>query len=179
MHPHAYCIAHKSLGICERCRLAAALPPGFNLITPWDNCEIGRDNGDFHHGRHDRNAMKSILLLCFCATMFGCAERDSVDQRNFAIDTCFPTQNEIQLAEGRTKSYWAKHASSFGPKPRLLAVKTSRPFPDEIQDLYPKLIDSETTAGFFGQGGSYSEIDLHGIMTVSYTHLTLPTICSV
>ncbi len=108
--------------------------------------------------------MKSILLLGFCAIMFGCAERDSVDHRDFAIDTCFPTQNEIQLAEGRTKSYWAKHASSFGPEPRFLAVETSRPFPGEIQDLYPKLINSQTTAGFFGQGGSYSEIDLHGVM---------------
>ena len=118
----------------------------------------------FHHGRPDRNATNSIFLLCFCLLMFGCAGRDTVDNRNFAIDTCFPTQNEIQLAEGRTRSYWAKHASSFGPEPGLLAVDTSRPFPGEIQDLYPKLINSQTTASFFGQGGSYSELDLHGIM---------------
>ena len=108
--------------------------------------------------------MKSILLICFCATILSCAERDGVDHRNFAIDTCFPTQNEIQLAAGRTKSYWEKHASSFGPEPSLLAVDASRPFPGEIQDLYPKLINSQTTASFFGQGGSYSELDLHGIM---------------
>jgi hypothetical protein len=118
----------------------------------------------FHHCRHDRNAMKSIFLVCFCAIMLSCAERDVVDHRNFAIDTCFPTQNEIQVAEGRAKSYWAKHASSLGPEPRYLAVEASRPFPDEIQDLYPKLINSQTTASFFGQGGSYSELDLHGIM---------------
>jgi hypothetical protein len=108
--------------------------------------------------------MKSIFLVCFCATMFGCAERDGVDNRNFAIDTCSPTQNEIQLAEGRTKSYWAKHASYFGPEPRFLAVEASRPFPDDFQDLYSKLINSQTTASFFGQGGNYSELDLHGIM---------------
>jgi hypothetical protein len=117
-----------------------------------------------HHRRPDRNATKSIFLLCFCAFMFGCAGRNSVDSRNFAIDTCSPTQNEIQLAQGRAKSYWAKHASSFGPESRFLAVEASRPFPDEIQDLYQKLINSQTTASFFGQGGAYSELDLHGIM---------------
>jgi len=94
--------------------------------------------------------------------MFGCAETATVDNRNFAIDTCSPTQNEIQLAQGRAKSYWAKHASSF--EPGFLAVEASRPFPDEIQDLYQKLINSQTTASFFGQGGDYSELDLHGIM---------------
>ena len=108
--------------------------------------------------------MKSSFLVCFCATMFGCAESDRVDNRNFAIDTTSPTQNEIQLAEGRARSYWAKHASSSGPESRFLAVETSRPFPDEIQDLYRKLINSQTTASFFGQGGNYSELDLHGIM---------------
>jgi hypothetical protein len=118
----------------------------------------------FHHCRPDRNATESIFLLCFCAIMFGCAETGSVENRDFAIDTCFPTQNEIQLAQGRAKSYWAKHASSFGPESRFLAVEASRPFPDEIQDLYPKLINSQTTASFFGQGGDYSELDLHGIM---------------
>jgi hypothetical protein len=118
----------------------------------------------FHHCRPDRNATKSIFLVCFCAFMFGCAGRNSVDHRNFAIDTCSPTQNEIQLAQGRAKSYWAKHASSFGSESRFLAVEASRPFPDEIQDLYQKLINSQTTASFFGQGGDYSELDLHGIM---------------
>lgn len=43
-------------------------------------------------------------------------------------------------------------------------MEASRPFPDEIQDLYQKLINSQTTASFFGQGGDYSELDLHGIM---------------
>jgi hypothetical protein len=28
--------------------------------------------------------------------MFGCAERDRVDQRNFAIDTYLPTQNDTK-----------------------------------------------------------------------------------
>jgi len=108
--------------------------------------------------------MKLVFLVCFCATMFGCAGRDSVDHRNFAIDTCFPTENEMELAAGRARAYWAKHASNFGPEPSLLAVEATTVFPGDIQDSYRKLINSETTASFFGQGGNYSDLNLHGIM---------------
>ena len=107
------------------------------------------------------------LLFAFSLTVVPALHAEKIDNRNFAIDTCFPTQNEIQLAEGRARSYWAKHASCFGAEPRFLAVDTSKLFPGEIQDLYPKLIYSETTASFLGRGdhkGSYSELDLHGIM---------------
>ena len=107
------------------------------------------------------------LLFAFSLTVVPALHAEKIDNRNFAIDTCFPTQNDIQLAEGRARSYWAKHASRFGAEPRFLAVDTSKLLPGEIQDLYPKLIYSETTASFLGRGdhkGSYSELDLHGIM---------------
>jgi len=58
--------------------------------------------------------------------MLGCAETDSVDHRNFAIDTYYPTPNEIQLAEQRARNYWAKHAARFSSNPVYLAVQTSR-----------------------------------------------------
>ena len=92
---------------------------------------------------------------------------EKIDNRNFAIDTCFPTPNEIQLAEGRTRAYWAKHASRFGAEPRFLAVETSKIFPGEVQDLWPKLINSETTASFFSHGiesNTYSNLQLLGVM---------------
>src|SRR3984893_16252580 len=75
--------------------------------------------------------MKSIFLLSFCTLMLGCAERDSVDHRNFAIDTYYPTPNEIQLAEQRARNYWAKHADRVGSNPVYLAVQTSKIFPSE------------------------------------------------
>lgn len=109
--------------------------------------------------------MKTIFLLCFCTIMLGCTEGDSVDQRNFAIDTYYPTPNEIQLAEQRAREYWAKHAARFGSNPVYLAVQTSKIFPSEVQLLYPKLINSETTASYFSQRrGGFSNLQLKGIM---------------
>jgi len=92
------------------------------------------------------------------------AER--IDHRNFAIDVCHPNPNSIRLAEVRTKVYWAKHASRFGPEPRFLAVQTSKVFPSEVQDLWQKLINSETTGSFFSHGrrNSYSNLQLLGVM---------------
>ena len=74
--------------------------------------------------------MKSIFLLCFCTIMLGCAERDSVDHRNFAIDTYYPTPNEIQLAEQRARNYWAKHADAFWLKPGLSGCTDLKDFPE-------------------------------------------------
>ena len=107
------------------------------------------------------------LFFAFSLTILPALHAEKIDNRNFAIDTCFPTQNEIQLAEGRVRSYWAKNASHFGAEPNFLAVEASKLLPGEIQGLYPKLVYSETTASFLGRGdhkGSYSELELHGIM---------------
>jgi hypothetical protein len=107
------------------------------------------------------------LLITFSFAILQVLEAENIDNRNFAIDTCFPTPNEILRAEGRTRAYWAKHASRFGAVPRFLAVETSKVFPGEVQELWPKLINSETTASFFSHGiksNTYSNLQLLGIM---------------
>jgi len=108
------------------------------------------------------------LLFTFFFTVPAIVRAERIDNRNFAIDTCFPNPNAIQLAEGRARAYWAKHASRFGAEPRFLAVETSKVFPSEVvQNLWPKLINSETTASFFSQGiedNTYSNLQLVGVM---------------
>jgi hypothetical protein len=107
------------------------------------------------------------LLFAFFLTIIPVLHAEKIDNRNFAIDTCFPTPNAIQLAEGRARAYWAKHAPCFAAEPRFLAVETSKVFPGEVQDLWPKLINSETTASFFSYGSksnTYSNLQLLGIM---------------
>jgi hypothetical protein len=108
----------------------------------------------------------SLLFAC-SLSIIPALYAEKIDNRDFAIDTCFPTPNEIQLAEGRTRAYWAKHGSHFGTEPRFLAVETSKIFPGEVQNLWPKLINSETTASFFSHGikdNSYSNLYLLGVM---------------
>jgi hypothetical protein len=113
-----------------------------------------------------RRMASLVIVLLF--TTLPTLRAEKVDNRNFAIDTYYPTANEIQLSEHRARRFWERHASRFGPVPRYLAIETSKLFPaDIVQDLWPKLINSETTASFFGHGreqGSYSGLDLHGVM---------------
>ena len=107
------------------------------------------------------------LLFTFFFTVPAIVRAERIDNRNFAIDTCFPNPNAIRLAEGRARAYWAKHASRFGAEPRFLAVETSKVFPSQVQSLWPKLINSETTASFFSQGiedNTYSNLQLVGVM---------------
>jgi len=106
-----------------------------------------------------------LFAFSFMVLATGCAER--IDNRNFAIDTCFPNPNAIQLAEGRARAYWANQAARLGSNPVYLAVETSKIFPGEVQNLWPKLINSETTASFFSQGmedNTYSNLQLVGVM---------------
>ena len=105
------------------------------------------------------------LVLAFLLTALPTLRSEKVDNRDFAIDTCYPTPNEIQLAEARARGFWAKHALRYGPEPRYLAVETSKIFPSEVQDLWPKLINSETTASSFSRGEStFSNLQLLGVM---------------
>jgi hypothetical protein len=107
------------------------------------------------------------LLFALSLTILPALHAEKIDYRNFAIDTCFPSPNAIQIAEGRARAYWAKHAARFGSEPRYLAVETSKVFPSEVQDLWPKLINSETTGSFFSHGtknNSYSNLQLLGVM---------------
>jgi hypothetical protein len=108
--------------------------------------------------------MSRIAPICICLFILGCAASKSVDYRNFAIDTYSPSPNEIHLAEARARDYWDRNGSRFGPEPRYLAVETSKLFP--YGGLYPKLINSETTASFFSQSGktNYGNLELVGVM---------------
>ena len=89
------------------------------------------------------------FLFAFFLLFLPAVYAEKIDHRDFAIDTCYPTQNEVSLAEARVKRFWAKHSARYGTDPRFLAVQTSTIFPGEVQDLWPKLINSETTASFF------------------------------
>src|SRR5215472_16358273 len=113
-----------------------------------------------------------IFRFVFVGLLFvvGFGPRSSaeiIDQRNFAIDTYYPTPNEIRLAEQRARNYWAKNANRYGSNPVYLAVETSKIFESEIvQDLWPKLINSQTTTTYFAKSGGRhkSEVDLKGIV---------------
>jgi hypothetical protein len=105
-----------------------------------------------------------LLLFAFLVTALPELRAEKIDNRDFAIDTCYPTPNEIQLAEQRARKYWAKHVGRFGSNPFYLAVVTSKIFPGQVQDLYAKLINSETTASYFSRRRTYSILELKGIM---------------
>jgi len=107
--------------------------------------------------------MKRTILIYLCSITLGCVAKNSVDYRNFAIDSYFPTPIEIRLAEARARNYWNRNASRFGPEPMYLAVETSKLF--TYPSLYPKLINSETTASFFFHGNrTHSKLELLGIV---------------
>jgi hypothetical protein len=108
-----------------------------------------------------------FFFFAFMVATFQPLHAEKIDNRNFAIDTYYPASNEIQIAEQRARRYWAKHATRFGPDPAYLAVETSKIFPGEVQELWPKLINSETTSSFFSHGldkQTYSNLELRGIM---------------
>ena len=113
--------------------------------------------------------MNRLRFLCFAFLSFALQmlHAEKIDNRNFAIDTCYPTPNEIQLAEERARKYWTKNAARYGSNPVYLAVETSKIFPGDVQNLWPKLINSETTASYFGRGikhNNYSNLQLLGVM---------------
>ena len=103
-----------------------------------------------------------VLFVALLITALPELRAEKIDNRNFAIDTCFPTPNEIQLAEQRARKYCAKHAARFGNNPFYLAVKTSKIFPGDVHGLSPKLNHSETTAS--NRRRSYSYLELKGVM---------------
>jgi hypothetical protein len=107
------------------------------------------------------------LLFAFSLTVLSAVHAEKIDNRNFAIDTCYPTPNEIRLAEERARNYWTKNAARYGSNPVYLAVETSKIFPGEVQDLSPKLTNSETTGSFSSRAivaDAYSDLQLLGVM---------------
>ena len=108
-----------------------------------------------------------FLFFTFLFFALPTLRAEKIDNRNFAIDAYYPTPNEIRLAEERARKYWAKHSARFGSNPVYLAVETSKIFPGDVQNLWPKLINSETTASFFSHGldqQTYSSLELVGVM---------------
>jgi hypothetical protein len=107
-----------------------------------------------------------LLTLCLCAALLGCSQFDTVDNRDHAIDIYYPNPNEIRLAQNRISKYWQNNSRRPPSAPRYLAVSATRVLPYEIQDLWPKLINSETTASFFAHGRrfTYSNLDAYCIM---------------
>jgi hypothetical protein len=90
------------------------------------------------------------LLLCVCLLIAGCATSEKVDNRDYAFDTYYPTPNEIKLAQHRAQRYWAKNSQRLRIPTKYLAVYvTSIVQGDVNQDLYAKLINSQTTTSFF------------------------------
>src|SRR6516162_5775521 len=87
-----------------------------------------------------------------------------VDYRDFAIDTYYPTVNEIHLAEERARSYWGRNAARFSAEPRFLAVETTTIFSSEIQDLGPKLIHSQTASSYYSARKNAVNPPLHCVM---------------
>jgi hypothetical protein len=107
----------------------------------------------------------NILFLSLCLPIFGCAVSDRVDNRNFALDTYYPTPNEIRLAEQRGQRYRQNNSQRFPNSTRYLAVYTTSVLQEDIiQNLYAKLINSETSAGFFGHGDNVELMNLSCIM---------------
>jgi hypothetical protein len=106
-----------------------------------------------------------FAAFAFLLTSLPAMHAEKIDNRNFAIDTYQPAPNEVRLAEEHARNYWAKNAARYGSNPVYLAVETSKVFPSEVQLLYPKLVNSETTAGYFSQRrGGFSNLQLKCIM---------------
>jgi hypothetical protein len=103
-----------------------------------------------------------ILWLCLCLPLFGCANSERVENRDYAFDTYYPTPNEIQLAQQRAQRYWEKNSQRFKSSTKYLAVYATDVVQGDVnQNLYAKLIDSQTTSNFFE---TYSTLNASCIM---------------
>jgi hypothetical protein len=107
-----------------------------------------------------------LLMLGWCAALFGCSHFDTVDYRDHAIDIYYPNPNEMRLAQNRVARYRQDNSRRPPSATPYLAVSATRVLAYEIQDLWPKLINSETTASFFAHGKrfTYSNLDAYCIM---------------
>jgi hypothetical protein len=91
-----------------------------------------------------------ILFMYLCLPLFGCANLEKAGNRDYAFDTYYPTPNEIQLAQQRAQRYWEKNSRRFENVTPYLAVYTTSVVQGDVnQNLYSKLINSETTTNFF------------------------------
>jgi hypothetical protein len=124
-----------------------------------------------------------ILFMCLCLPLLGCANSERVENRDYAFDTYYPTANEIQLAQQRAQRYWQRNSQRFKSTTQYLAVCVmSVDQADVVQNLYSKLINSETTASFFGTDSSlvatcimiYDPATNSFVSNVGYASVDLP-----
>jgi hypothetical protein len=121
------------------------------------------------NGRKFKPVMNRLFCVLACLLIAGCASlnSDRVDRRNFAIDTYFPTPNEARLAEARGRRYLNQNASRRGAGTPYLAIDAAIIFPEDVQNLWSKLINSETTASVFSHGAEDLSLDdfvLYGVV---------------
>jgi hypothetical protein len=112
-------------------------------------------------------ALKRLLYLGCIFSFVASGMAETVDQRNFSIDTFRPSSNEMRVAEKHIQKYWAKHKAEYAATTRYLAVAAATVLAPELgQDAWYKLINSETANSFFGHGDrfTYSNLDLTGIL---------------
>jgi hypothetical protein len=67
--------------------------------------------------------MKRLLILTCILFWVVAGKAESIDQRNFALDTFSPTPNDVRVAEKRVQAYWNKHKAQYGANTRYLAVE--------------------------------------------------------
>jgi hypothetical protein len=100
--------------------------------------------------------------MCLWLPLLGCTNFGQVENRDFAFDTYYPTPNEIQLAQQRAQRYWQKNAKRFAtPTPYLAVYAANIVQADVNQNLYSKVINSDTTASYFSTN---SELEAKCIM---------------
>ena len=125
--------------------------------------------------------MKRLLTLACILISVVTGKAETIDQRNFALDTFSPTPNDVRVAEKRVNTYWNKHKA--GANTRYLAVEAGAILSGDVQELWPKLIDSDTAIDFFAHGGrnTYSNLSLTGILIydTSNNRFVLPGFVSV
>jgi hypothetical protein len=102
------------------------------------------------------------LLPCSC----GSVDLNKVEPGDYAIDTYFPSTNEINRAEGRAKKFWLENSARYGNEPHYLAIDTTKLLEGEIvQDLWPKIIKSGHATSFFaGSTEEYPQVNLYCVM---------------
>jgi hypothetical protein len=100
-----------------------------------------------------------LLFSAIISLLSACSISDSAnaDNRNYAVDTCYPQSNEIRLAEERARNYWKKNATRVGPEPRYLVVAASSLLAAELNAEFSVKLDHSATSGaYFTQGISSS-----------------------
>ncbi|MBW0000453.1 MAG: hypothetical protein JO015_15245 [Verrucomicrobia bacterium] len=134
----------------------------------FDESSAVRRRGTLRPGSFRSGRLKRLFCGLACFLVAGCAVGGyRVDDRNFAIDTYRPKSNELRLAEARVRSYQGRNPAGSKSAPPYLAVAAGTILPSEVQNLWPKLISAETSAGVLAHGGedlAYHDFLLHGVL---------------